>query len=97
MDALPWVITQIIRLGGTEEDLPGKVQLPINSGERLRYWVTGSGGHGNPAERDPESVLDDVLNGRVSAQSARSEYGVIIDGGRVDQEGTKKLREGMLV
>ena len=37
------------------------------------------------------------MNGRVSAQSARSEYGVIIDGGRVDQEGTKKLREGMLV
>ena len=89
--------TQIVRSEGTAEDLPGKVQLPINPGERLRYWVTGSGGHGNPTERDPEKVLDDVLNGRVSAQSAHSEYGVIIDGGRVDEEGTKKLREGMLV
>ena len=60
MDALPWVVRKSSVWRGTEEDLPGKVQLPINSGERLRYWVTGSGGHGNPAERDPESVLDDV-------------------------------------
>ena len=89
--------TQIVRAEGTEEELPGKVQLPIKSGEKLRYWVTGSGGHGSPTERDPENVLDDVLNGRVSEKCARTEYGVIINGEELDQEGTKKLREGMLV
>ena len=30
--------------GGTEEDLPGKVQLPINAGERLDIGLPAVGG-----------------------------------------------------
>ncbi|MDG1875573.1 MAG: hydantoinase B/oxoprolinase family protein [Mariniblastus sp.] len=38
----------------------------------------GGGGFGNPWERDPELVLDDVVNGYVSIEQARSQYGVVI-------------------
>lgn len=38
----------------------------------------GGGGWGAPFERDPQAVLDDVINGYVSLASAESEYGVVI-------------------
>ena len=35
----------------------------------------GGGGLGDPAERDPAAVRDDVLNGYVSEDAARKVYG----------------------
>ncbi len=40
------------------------------------YAVTG-GGFGNPLERDPEKVRDDVRDGFVSLASAQEHYGVV--------------------
>jgi N-methylhydantoinase B len=40
--------------------------------------LPGGGGYGDPFERDPRAVLDDVLNGYVSLEAARREYGVVI-------------------
>jgi len=91
----PLCRTEFISKDGDVRPLPAKVVLPFTVGEKLRYWTTGSGGYGNPLERDPESVLDDVLNGRVSANSARSDYGVIIDDETVDFDATKSLRQTM--
>ncbi len=88
--------TQIVRRDNdAPENLPGKTQLPIRSGERLLYWITGSGGHGNPNERDPKMVLEDVLNGRVSVERAREDYGVVICDDTLDSEATATLRDGM--
>ena len=39
----------------------------------------GGGGWGDPLDRDPERVLGDVIEGIVSAEKARSEYGVVLD------------------
>jgi N-methylhydantoinase B len=39
----------------------------------------GSGGYGDPLERDPEDVVEDVVNGTVSPRSAREVYGVPVD------------------
>ena len=52
------------------------------------------GGWGDPKERDPESVLDDVLNEKVSVAGAKDDYAVVIDGSTwtVDVDATKKLR-----
>jgi N-methylhydantoinase B len=50
-------------------------------------------------ERDPEKVRIDVLEGFVSVEAARNEYGVVLKPGKhptlyeVDAKGTKKLRE----
>ena len=70
--------------------------VPKNSGVIIR--TAGGGGWGNPLERDPEKVRMDVLEGFVSLEAARNEYGVVLRTGsnpyfyEVDEEATKKLR-----
>jgi N-methylhydantoinase B/oxoprolinase/acetone carboxylase alpha subunit len=41
--------------------------------------TSGGGGWGNPAERDPLAVLQDVKDGFISLHSAREDYGVVIE------------------
>jgi N-methylhydantoinase B len=45
---------------------------------RVNTALPGGGGYGDPFERDPDSVLLDVLNGYVSIDAAAHEYGVVI-------------------
>jgi N-methylhydantoinase B len=56
--------------------------------------VASGGGYGDPLERDPESVRQDVLNSIVSAAAAREVYGVVLIGAgfTVDPEATQQLR-----
>jgi N-methylhydantoinase B len=57
-------------------------------------WCAG-GGYGDPLERDPESVLADVLAGRVSAESAAGVYAVVFAAGgeAIDAEATEAARQ----
>jgi len=57
--------------------------------------TAGGGGWGDPLERDPETVIQDVLEEYVSLEAAREEYGVIInpDTREIDRDGTKRLRQ----
>ena len=54
----------------------------------------GGGGWGNPFERDEEAVLADVVNGYVSLDAARDDYGVVIDAATmtIDDAATAALR-----
>ncbi|MBS1881427.1 MAG: hydantoinase B/oxoprolinase family protein [Actinobacteria bacterium] len=66
-------------------------------GQWIRGVEAGGGGYGDPLERLPEAVLEDVLEGWVSAAAARDVYGVaLLPGGpgelRVDPEATEELR-----
>jgi N-methylhydantoinase B len=54
----------------------------------------GGGGFGDPFERPPEAVLQDVLREYVSVDSARRDYGVVVRDGAVDYPATEKLRAG---
>src|SRR5438270_11223778 len=45
---------------------------------RVDTALPGGGGYGDPFERDPTAVLEDVLNGYVSIEAAAREYGVVI-------------------
>ena len=56
----------------------------------------GGGGHGQPGQRDPVLVLNDVLDGYVSAQVAENLYKVSIKNGKIDQEATGLLRSESL-
>ena len=56
-------------------------QHPIAAGEVVRIMTGGGGGWGPPAERDPEAVRRDVREGYVSAEAARRDYGVHVNGG----------------
>jgi N-methylhydantoinase B len=48
----------------------------------------GGGGFGNPLERSPESVLDDLLEKRITPGAAREVYGVVVVGDEVDEAAT---------
>jgi N-methylhydantoinase B len=71
-------------------------QVPIAAGQRVTITTGGGGGYGHPFERDPKLVLQDVVNGFVSRESAERDYGVVIDVAerRVDEATTRTLREG---
>jgi N-methylhydantoinase B len=67
----------------------------------VRVVTTGGGGWGDPLEREPELVVRDVTEGRVSQQAARDDYGVVLrirgssDGYDLDAAATAKLRSDL--
>jgi N-methylhydantoinase B len=64
--------------------LPGmNDDVPLAAGALLRLRTTGGGGWGDPFEREPELVLQDVERGLVSLESAERDYGVVIRDGAV--------------
>jgi len=63
---------------------------------RLRVVSSGGGGWGSPLNRNAQLVANDVRDGLVSAERARSVYGVVLSaGGEVEEADTKALREGL--
>ena len=69
----------------------------LSPGDVVIMDAAGGGGYGDPLGRDIEMVERDVLDGYVSLEGARDDYGVIMDPHtlEVDVDGTKKLRESM--
>jgi N-methylhydantoinase B len=91
--------TGVLRLraaDGSLEELVSKVPYrKVTAGDRLIAEGPCGGGYGGPFSRDPQSVLDDVLDGYVSIDEARTVYGVVIDQHRLDAAATAKLRDGL--
>ena len=52
----------------------------VPAGTVVKIETTGGGGWGDPLERDVESVLRDVRDGRVSLAAAYEDYGVVFTG-----------------
>jgi N-methylhydantoinase B len=78
---------------GRETDLVSKVPYhKVKAGDRLVSHGPCGGGYGDPFERDPASVLDDVLDKHITATTAKERYGVVVAGGLVDVDATAKLR-----
>ena len=48
-------------------------------GNVIQFESAGGGGYGDPLQRDPQVVEADVVNGYVSIEKAREEYGIVID------------------
>ena len=65
------------RNDGTDEVIPSKLVTTMNRGDRLVVSTAGGGGYGDPHERDRAAVRDDVRNGKVSADAARTLYGLV--------------------
>ncbi|MEJ2738563.1 MAG: hydantoinase B/oxoprolinase family protein [Dehalococcoidia bacterium] len=72
--------------------------IPLLENDRVTIFAGGGGGYGNPFERDVEAVKQDVLNGYISIEHAKNDYGVIIDPLILDinTEATKNLRASLL-
>ena len=80
----------------TEDHLSSKTTVELQPGDVISYRTSGGGGYGSPFDRDPERVLDDVLQGKLSVERARDRYGVEIDlaTSSVDSSTTRELRLG---
>ncbi len=80
-----------------DREMEGLVDdFPVKEGEIVRVRTTGGGGWGSPYDRDPALVAADVRDGKVSAESARDDYGVILYGSAGEPEvhlaATEELR-----
>ncbi len=82
-------------LDGSPRKLPSKGTDQVRLGERIRIETCGGGGYGPPWERDPERVLRDVREEKISPARARDAYGVSVDteDWTVDLGETARLRE----
>lgn len=69
---------------GSVEVIKKNVIATVHPGERFANQNPGGGGVGDPRERDPQKVREDVRNGLVSTEAALVEYGVRI--GEVEVE-----------
>ena len=67
----------------------------LQPGDVVTMDAAGGGGYGDPFERDPELVAEDVLDGYITPESAETVYGVVIDPAslEVDLEATRSRRE----
>ncbi|HSE91876.1 MAG TPA: hydantoinase B/oxoprolinase family protein, partial [Methylomirabilota bacterium] len=62
----------------------GKESRGFAYGDVISFQQAGAGGYGDPLERDPARVLEDVLDDYVSIEAARADYGVVLAGAGAD-------------
>ena len=79
------------------EELTSKCVIDVRAGDTVSFQTPGGGGYGKPEARDPELVLDDVINGKITAERARDVYKVALGNGdsSVDVDATGELRESV--
>jgi N-methylhydantoinase B len=83
---------------GANLRLESKVKnRPLRGGEVVRHVLAAGGGYGWPFERAVAAVVEDVRDGKVTVQGARSDYGVAVDPDTfaVDEAETARLRTAM--
>ena len=79
---------------GRKEPLDACAQVSLREGERIVSISCGGGGYGAPIEREAVAVWQDVQEGWISAERAKTAYGVALGGeGSVDEAATSALRE----
>jgi len=100
----PWGVSGGKAGGGTdyvlnpgskdEQHLDRKIDaLAVEAGARLLAITPGGGGWGDPFEREPGRVADDVALGHVSRRAAHDRYGVVIGvDGELDTTATDLMR-----
>jgi N-methylhydantoinase B len=85
------------RHDGSEERWRKISNLPLQKGETVSFQGGGGGGYGSPFERDPEKVRLDVIDGYVSLERAKQDYGIVIEKTtlKIDTQATEELRARM--
>jgi N-methylhydantoinase B len=51
----------------------------VPPGSVVIFMTAGGGGWGDPLERDPKRVKNDVIEGYVSLEAAKQQYGVVLE------------------
>ncbi len=69
--------------------------MPFAAGEYIEFREPNGGGYGDPLERDPALVREDVLDDFTTIELARDAYGVIFRDEKtleIDAEATERRR-----
>jgi N-methylhydantoinase B len=88
---------------GTDKELNAGMYatgIHLKAGDHIYYTSSGGGGFGDPLERDPQLVLEDVMDEWLNIETAKEFYGVVIEeidaeacDYRINEEETAKARE----
>ena len=83
---------------GAREDgvlLPAKGAVELKKGDTFSTYPSGGGGWGDPKKRPIEKVRMDVKNGYISAEKAKTVFGVVLENPdfAINEAETKKCRE----
>ena len=73
-------------------ELPSKFVGPFSEDQVLRVEMAGGGGYGNPFERDPGAILDDVRQEKITIAHAEAAYGVVINPVDLEVDGPATAR-----
>ncbi len=93
--------TLIINKGTPDEFDAGMYAtgVKLKKGDKIFYGSSGGGGFGDPLDREPELVLDDVIDEWLTIEAAEEYYGVVIEeidaeaaDYRINEEKTKKAQ-----
>jgi len=90
--------TNILNPDGENRLLPVLLSTPITmkKNDVFRHIMAGGGGYGDPLERAPEQVLEDVIAEKETSSHAAETYGIVITTANpptIDQDATRILRD----
>jgi N-methylhydantoinase B len=87
---------EITRVDGRTEPVPlAAAGFEIHPGEWFRLNCGSGGGFGDPLDREPERVADDIGIGRITEAEALDLYGVVLRAGEPDLDATARRRDQM--
>ncbi len=103
---LPWALEggqpgtpsfHLVKSAGGQRVLPQNPMGPVNvrRNEVFEHLGAGGAGVGDPLEREPVRVLDDVREERITAAYAFDVYGVAIEDGAVNEKKTVARRHAL--
>lgn len=87
----------ILNPDGLNERLPAKFIRTLKKGDVFRQIGSGAGGYGDPFERDPESVLKDIAQDKITVEHAKQVYGVVVFDNKLNDSETKLLRSKLKI
>jgi len=94
----------VLNMGSEKENSLGMfaTNVPLRKGDTVDFISNGGGGYGDSLEREPEKVLEEVIDGFLTIEGAREAYGVVVEAVdpdvhdfRIDAEATAALRKEM--
>jgi N-methylhydantoinase B len=69
---------EVTRCDGAQQRYAMASSISLDAGDLVRVRTGAGGGYGSPSERNRQAVLDDLKNGYVDTETARTIYGVQI-------------------
>jgi N-methylhydantoinase B len=70
----------LLTSGEQQTELPARIMLdiPIKAGDVLTHIQPGAAGYGPPARRDPQRILADVLDEKITPAMTQREYDAVL-------------------